>query len=339
MAHPSLATFPMKIEIDSTISKVIFSQSDSGKFELHGMAGVTKETQEPVFIVATELPTSRQPPRSKQEQETGDVKAFLTAGGVPSFEVVPGPHKNDPPDCLVDVGDRRYAIETAQLLLPARKGKPNAVGRWKLFEQLRDQLFRQSGRLQSRLRQHRGYMVTVWFNMEDENRLPPRTREIDQMIDHLKAVRPPGKDLVAPSYVARLPNTIPPNTVMNQNDSKSVGCTWAALPPGVQSGLQRAIGFDLALAYFETYTQSMLRAELVRIIDQHDDPRSDILVLTVGADTREGIYFPSTRLFADAVFDDPDPLNGWVPQHLPLVAIHDARRGLVRWIHGDTPFA
>ncbi|WP_154606725.1 hypothetical protein [Rhodococcus sp. AQ5-07] len=126
---------------------------------------------------------------------------------------------------------------------------------------------------------------------------------------------------------------------MTHNEQGSVGCTWAGLPDEYQSGLRRAIGFDIALAYHETYTRSTLRAELRRIIEQHDDARSEVLVLTVGANTREGMHFPSTRLFADALFDDPAPLDRWTPHQLRAVALHDAENNRVRWLHGTAPWA
>ncbi|WP_405151070.1 hypothetical protein OG308_15790 [Nocardia salmonicida] len=340
MTQFSLSVFPMKMEVDATISQQILSRGASDLIDLQWLAGVTNGTEEPVSVLVMEVPHAKSAKRSKQEQETDDVLAFLSACNLSSnaLAVVPGPDGNEPPDCLADVGDRRYAIEAAQLMLPSPNSKANSVARWRIFEQLSDELFRQSGRLQSRLRQHRGHMVTVWFNFDSDNRLPPRNGNISEMVDHLKNAHPPIKDDFEPIYRG-LPKTIPPNTAIKYNESKSVGCTWTALPPTYQSALQRAIGFDIGLAYYETYTQSMLRAELRRVIEQHDDPRSDILVLTVGAETRGGIYFPSTKLFADALFVDQSPLDGWQPRALPAVAIHDAHNNRVRWIHGDPPFA
>ncbi|MFC9839484.1 hypothetical protein ACFVKB_37670 [Rhodococcus sp. NPDC127530] len=337
-----MALIPMRLGPDMTLESLIIKHSSPpGLLDLHAVSGVTQETEEPAIVVLTEIPTTKRLARSKQQQEADDVRAFLSAC-IPAAEVgavYPGPHKNDPPDCYAHVGDRRYAIETAQLTLPSQNGKPNSVGRWKLFEQLKEQLFRESGRLKSRLRQHRGYMVTVWFNLDGENRLPPRARRIDEMIDHLKSARPPGPEFFDPSRDrGGLPETVPANTAMNQTDGNTVGCTWAVLPPGFQTGLQRAIGFDIALAYHETYTRSALRAELRRVIEQHDDARSDILVLTVGANTREGVYFPSTGLFADALFADPLPLDGWAPSHLSAVVVHDAEGDRVRWLHGEGLF-
>lgn len=341
MTGDSMALFPMKIETPMTIRSVIVSQIIPGLLDLNAVAGFTTDTAEPAFILTTEIPTSQQSSRTKQQQETDDVHAFLTAC-VPASDVgtvIPGPHKNDPPDCIAHIRNRQYTIETAQLMLPTRNGKPNSIGRWKLFEQLRDQLFREAGRLQSRLRQHHGYMVAVWFNLDTENRLPPRGREIAEMVDHLKATQPPGPEFFDPLRRQGAPETIPAGTAMTHNEPGSVGCTWAGLPNEYKSGLRRAIGFDIALAYHETYTRSTLRAELRRIIEQHDDARSEVLVLTVGANTREGMHFPSTGLFADALFDDPSPLDGWTPRQLRAVALHDVEDNRVRWLHGTAPWA
>lgn len=131
-----MALLPMKIETPMTIRSVIVSQIIPGLLDLNAVAGTTRDTDEPAFILTTETPTSQQSPRTKQQQETDDVRAFLTAC-VPASDVgtvIPGHHKNDPPDCLAHIRNRQYTIETAQLMLPARNGKPNSVGRWKLFE-------------------------------------------------------------------------------------------------------------------------------------------------------------------------------------------------------------
>src|SRR5690606_27075675 len=125
MTQFSLSVFPMKMELDVTLNQQIFSQNDSGLIDLQGLAGVTKKANEPVFILAMEAPITKRTKRSKSEKETDDVRAFLAAC-TPSSKIIaiaPGPDGNEPPDCLADIDDRRYAIETAQLMLPSRNAK------------------------------------------------------------------------------------------------------------------------------------------------------------------------------------------------------------------------
>ncbi|OZC51599.1 hypothetical protein CH286_05225 [Rhodococcus sp. WWJCD1] len=66
--------------------------------------------------------------------------------------------------------------------------------------------------------------------------------------------------------------------------------------------------------------------------------RSDVLVLSVGGLTREGTFFPSSGMFANALFDDPDPLNGWHPDHVPAVVLHDQEKNRSRWLYGREPW-
>mgnify|MGYP005993334585 FL=1 len=334
----SFTAFPIRIEQRMRMTGMVVRQSTPGLTDLIGAVGVVDSTEEPVVMVAMELPEARSAGRSKSEQEIEDVAAFVRDHlSVPNLErISPGSHRNEPPDCLVSIRGREFAVETAQLMLPSKAKYPNAVGRWKLFEQLREHLFRDCGRLQPRLRQHRGSMVSVWFNLDGENRLPPRGNEIEHMIDHLKSVSPPSGEVLRRLH--RASDTIPANTVINQNAAGSVGCTWAALPVDYRSSLRATLGFDIGLAYHDSFTRSDLRAELKRVVQQHDDTRSDVLVLSVGGLTREGTFFPSSGMFANALFDDPNPLNGWAPRHVPAVVLHDQLEDRSRWLHGREPW-
>lgn len=233
---------------------MVVRQSTPGLTDLIGAVGVVDSTEEPVVMVTMELPEARSAGRSKSEQEIEDVAAFVRDHrSVPNLEgIIPGPHRNEPPDCIVSIRGREFAVETAQLMLPSKAKYPNAVGRWKLFEQLREHLFRDCGRLQPRLRQHRGSMVSVWFNLDGENRLPPRGNEIEHMIDHLKSVSPPSDEVLRGLH--RASDTIPANTVINQNAAGSVGCTWAALPVDYRSSLRATLGFDIGLVSVYTLT-------------------------------------------------------------------------------------
>lgn len=267
----SFTAFPIRIEQRTRLTGTVIRQSTPGLTDLVGAVGVVASTEEPVIMVAMELPRARSARRNKSEQEIEDVAALVRDHlSVPNLErISPGPLRNEPPDCVVTIGGHEFAVETAQLMLPSKANYPNAVGRWKHFEQLREHLFRHSGRLQPRLRQHRGSMVSVWFNFGGENRLPPRGKEIEQMIDHLKSVSPPAEEVVNQRY--RASDTIPANTVINQNAAWSVGCTWAALPADYRSSLRATLGFDIGLAYHDTFTRSDLRAEVKRVVQQHDD--------------------------------------------------------------------
>lgn len=340
MDTDAFAVYPMVPAEDISVRKAILQSSPYGWLELAALAGETIESGEPAFMVSHEVPRTEGSIRTKQEQEIDDVRAFLKAWMAPQYlgELTAGEDPNLPPDCIAEVLGRRIGVETAQLLLPAKRGGGNSIGKWHVFEQLKNRLLKESGKLESRLGQHQGYMVTVWFNPQGESRLPPKSRGVDELVEFLEIIRPPSQSMLDSLGARGAPKTIPADTVMQHNEDQSIGCTWTPLPATFRSGFRTALGFDLGLAYHETYTRSELRDELKRVARQHDDSRSEILLITIAACTRSGMNFPSSALLADSLFNDPFPLGEWAPSHIGTIVIHDARNGRLRCIHGELPF-
>ena len=131
-----------------------------------------------------------------------------------------------------------------------------------------------------------------------------------------------------------MPTTAPPDTVVWNADS-TIGLSRGDLPGTYTSTLTGVLGFELALVYGVTVRQSDARAELQRVVADHDHPAVDVLVVSVNATIRQGLYFPSTQVMADLVLDDPDPLADMTLPHLNRVALHDAAEpGRIRWLVG-----
>jgi hypothetical protein len=138
--------------------------------------------------------------------------------------------------------------------------------------------------------------------------------------------------------------------VIRYSADRSVGFTWAKLPPGYSSPFHSQMKFELALGYYLTATLGDLRSELRRLITAHDNERTDILVVTLNAPLRSGLWFPASVIVADILFEDEQPLASWKPSHIKRIASQDTpdmrflvtgqghQKGIVRWILGADPW-
>ena len=286
---------------------------------MSALRGVVSATREPVVVVAYDLPTLVRGAMSKAEAELLDVsRAFQDLYDDEPIAVSPGPHPNEPPDAIVSIAGTEVCVEATQLLVPAGDGV-GRLARWSQFQAVRDRLITDSGRLKSQMRQHRGQLLLLWFGEPGEGLPPPRRHRARDVIENLKRSNPPRE-----SSHTDLPDHIPADQVpMWTADDKSVGCTWAPLPRGYTSNFHSALGFEVGFIYNETITQSDLRRELRRLVDSHDSPRTEILVVTLNAPLRDGWYFPASSAVAVSLFQDSDPLAGWRPEHLKSVILHD----------------
>lgn len=119
---------------------------------------------------------------------------------------------------------------------------------------------------------------------------------------------------------------------------------------GYSSPFHSQMKFELALGYYLTATLGDLRSELRRLITVHDNERTDILVVTLNAPLRSGLWFPASVIVADMLFEDEQPLASWKPSHIKRIALHDQKthirripgqghqKGIVRWILGADPW-
>ncbi|STZ53011.1 Uncharacterised protein [Mycobacterium senegalense] len=115
--------------------------------------------------------------------------------------------------------------------------------------------------------------------------------------------------------------------------------TWTPLPQWYTSRFHGQMGFELALGYHATVTQTDLRNELRRIIEGHNSAKTETLVVTVNAPMRSGLEFPTNALVARMLFEDDQPLDGWTPSRIKHIALHDQGEHQIKWILGSNPWA
>lgn len=299
--------------------------------------GVTQADTEPAVIVAFDFPQQELAPASKGVQETRDVDAFLSdalpAGRITSPSIV---NPNDPPDVLAYIDGNQFGLEATQFIPPdSELSKSNSIiGRWMVFERFRNKILQEDP---NTLAQHRGLIVVVHFGKigaGPAERLPPKPADVDSAIASLKAVEP----IIRDSATAVSPNPGNMSDIVRWSADKSAFLTWTPLPPWCTSPFYDQMGFELALGYHVTITQTEIRDELRRVIADHDSEKTETLVVTINAPLRSGLVFPTNKLMAYMLFKDEQPLNGWKPSHIKLIALHDQRERAVRWIFGSNPW-
>lgn len=132
--------------------------------------------------------------------------------------------------------------------------------------------------------------------------------------------------------------TLNESEVIQWSSDRSIFFTWTPLPPWYSSPFHDRMGFELAVGYHATVTQTDVRGELRRIVEDHDSVNTKTLVITVNAPLRSGLSFPTNKLVADMLFRDQQPLGGWTPSHIERIALHNQNEKSVKWVLGSSPW-
>jgi len=236
-----------------------------------GARGVTTgddRPAEPVLMVGYDFPEQTAAAVSKTVQETRDVDAFLR-DAVPVGRVTRDSRTNpsDPPDVLAHIDGSEFGIEATQFVPPdSELDKSNSiVGRWMAFERFRDKVLEQDPYT---LSQHRGLLTVMHFGRSSASpnqRLPPKPANLGSAIAALRTAQPivrDGSAAAAPEHES---------DVIQWSSDRSIFFAWTELPFWYASPFRNQMGFELALGYHATITRSDLRAELRRVISDHDN--------------------------------------------------------------------
>lgn len=316
---------------------------------IFGWIGKTHSDGDLAATIGFEYPVQTHQPTDKSGQELNDVNIFIRDSVEPErITLQPVTNPKDPPDVIAYVDGQPVGIEATQLLLPEVQLNPanSAIGRWSVFDRLRQKLVQESSIHD--FAQHEGLLVVAYFggySGSPGDRLPPaRAAVVDSVIAELKQMTP----IVKPLVLGGQQNSVEAVPIRYSAD-QSVGFTWSKLPPGYGylSPFYLKMKFELALGYHVTITLSDIKSELRRIIAAHDNPKADILLITVNASVKSGLWFPADQIVADLLFEDEQPLDGWSPSHVKRIALHDqqtfsrrdsGQHGRVRWIFGRSPW-
>jgi hypothetical protein len=91
-------------------------------------------------------------------------------------------------------------------------------------------------------------------------------------------------------------------------------------------------GFELGLAYTTLLTAQAAWQEVQRLVDQHDQPGVDILLITAGAPDQRGQIFPAEEAIASFLLEAPLALTR-PPSHIKQVLLHSWATGRATELH------
>ena len=238
----------------------------------------------------------------------------LQFGEAPFEEVVAG----DRPDFTVISRDEKIRLDCAALADHHRR-----LG-FRLMDHLRERLIAGGGGRD--FSGVAGCVLSVWFGARLDD-LPPK-RWDDSIIDPLLDAIAECK--VDHAAIARLiqevaargfPQVLPPVIATGKTPDESAGFTAnALLAPTEGARFSTGLGFEIQLHLPEQVTYSSARANLNRIVNQHDQPQIEHLLLTAGAPDRTGTRFPGEEVIAGFLAEQPG--FSVETEHLQRVTLH-----------------
>jgi hypothetical protein len=323
---------PTAVPEDMVVTDMILAMLPWNAPRCVAMAGQRSADGAPTLTITMEWPitwlrTVEPLPRFELEalllRRFSSDQALVT--GRHAFGVVePGP---DPPDATAQTDAGAIGVESTALTVEGRRG---AHG---LFMQLRRRIQEQEPVAFSKLA---GHMVYVWF---DEGSVPvgrPHKHSdetaINALMRALAEYEPKTDQLWRPG------GTPPPETAPDLPLSDTpAGASFYAVPitNAAPSTILFTIGgFELGLAYSTLITARGAWDEIQRLVDGHDKPGVDLLVITAGGPDVRGNLFPAEEALARFVASNPLGLSG-PPDHIKRVVLHTWGTGEALLLYPD----
>jgi hypothetical protein len=288
--------------------------------------GVVTDTGERMMIIVSEQPERMPGFTGELTKETLEryhlerfrIDVLLRSGSVPFEGVERGPDPSKPPDFLVHTPDGATSLDLVAL---ARSDRRNS---YRLFEHLQSRL--QAGVGNRDFTGVAGCILSVWFGPHLDDLPPKRTDDeiVDELLDLIAASRVDhqGHAKMMESVAQHgFPEHYPPIMATGKTAGEKAGFVAnIALPPERAGELPGGLGFQLQLHAPMPVTKAMAMTELSRIVEQHDQPHIEHLVVTAGGPDRNGIRYPTEELIAALLFEEEPPAVK--AAHLKRVTVH-----------------
>jgi hypothetical protein len=290
---------------------------------LHGHPESKPEEAE--LIVAFEWPipywTVVDGAMSKEAIERLHLERYCTdrlyaEGNLPYAQLNPG---ENPPDFVADLADGSTAAVDATQLAVAGRIEAQAQ-----FEQIAAAVLQAPRRDFAHLR---GHFLYIWFSQPLGDGRPHRSaKSIGEVVDALREYEPDTSWTEADT--SALPEQLPETDIQ----STASGCTFYAVElrnAVPASAFFAETGFELVLAFQSVHPQDAAWLELRRLVDRHDKPEINDLVVTIGGPKHNGLAYPSETLLFDAALEFGIPQLRPKPKHLSRVVLHSWEDGRI----------
>lgn len=242
---------------------------------------------------------------------------LVASGSLPYRAIERGGHVMRAPDfTAVDTVGKTMNIDCVQYAIAKRR---HVVAS---FEKIKRTVLDVPRERFARLR---GSNVYMWF--EDKSSLPHRTtdhRAIDEIIEALAAIEPDFTHFRQP--YANPPAVAPDFGIVRT----SYGAAMYAAPmrfafPATTFFLRT--GFEMGVGYTTDHDAESEFATIKKLIDDHDKPEIDDLIISVAAPNRSGLAFNSEDLCVSFAIDIAD--TGVAPVHLSCIHVHSWYTGRI----------
>lgn len=325
--------FPARVDESMTIQgTVVFGPSPWGVPGGMGMVGERSADTESLLTLIFESPQEQfyaVEPITKEASEQIQLERlrtdFLWRGmGLPFGAVERGPDPTKAPDFVVPLArqGQSLGIDVTRLSITER------MTAQALFRRLRQAILSQPRHEFVKLT---GSVVYLWFDENGFSSLPPKQDDaVEALLAGLRGYEF-DPELTIPDISEGMPEQMGD---IGQDDSVK-GAHFYAIPMSngtPSSHFYLSTGFELGLAFQTTHDVASAWQSITRLVDSHDNPETQILIISVGAPDRRGLSYPSETALMSFALEQPAPAP-IEPNHVQEVLLHSWLDGAVNRVY------
>jgi hypothetical protein len=320
-----LHTVPVRVPEGATVDAITFLPLPWTASATTALTGATADGA-PMLAIGAEWPMSwlrTIEPLPKFHLELLHLRRFSTdqavATGHHAFSDVQ--QGNDPPDATMLTDAGRIGVECTALTVADRRGAHS------LFLKLREHIQKTDG---VRFAKLAGHIVYVWLRKADLPDGPPilphrrsNTDALDALVLALAEYTPDDE------ATQHSPGQGASDTLTMPLADTDQGARFYATPltGGVPGSMMYTLaGFDIGLAYSTVLTAADVWGEVQRLVDSHDKPGVNHLLITAGGPDSRGNIFPAEETVAAFLLEHPIGLSK-APMHIERVVLHSWATG------------
>lgn len=216
---------------------------------------------------------------------------------------------SNPPDAVAQTDAGQIGVECTSLTLEGRRAVQG------LFMELRRRVQADDPVVFAKMA---GHVVYVWFDEIGKPHKRSDTAALDALVQALAQYEPQTQQLWTTS------ESFPQQAPMLPVAETSAGARFYAVPivnSAPSSMLFASTGFEIGLAYTTLVTAEAAWAEVQRLVDDHDKPGVDLLLVTAGGPDANGDMFPGEEAVAEFLVKHPTALRQ-APNHIKKIILH-----------------
>jgi len=325
-----LFTFPVQIDVHWKIEGSVFGPMLPWRMpSFAGQYGRPFDTGSSEVLVLFESPYSHPAvgatPISQEAVEELQIQRYATdfaatQGALPYKHLERG---DDPPDFKVRLPeDKSRGVDLTQLTFGKRRA---AQAR---FERIRQSVLDAPRWEFAHLQ---GHMIFIWFTSESDLAAPGTDTEgVDDVLSALRGYSPD-------TSWTKLPSTDTPEMLpVEELAVDPAGFTFYAVEfehAVPASEFFELRGFELGLAFQTRHSVAEAWSELRRIVQKHDKPKIDDLIVSVSGPSKSGLMFPSDEMLLGIAMDSG--IEQIETEFLDRLILHEWSSGRITQVHPE----